>query len=100
MGRMSRDVVARTGKRQSGCLARKGVVSSATLGSAVGTAASVKLPGERGLGRMNVLAHGARVADDAPRPFEHALAFRRQSVKARAAVDEEHPKCVLELFDA
>src|SRR3984893_10179934 len=58
------------------------------------------MPGERGLGRMNVLAHGARVADDAPRPFEHALAFRRQPVKARAAIDEQHPQCVFELFDA
>src|ERR1700732_3002799 len=58
------------------------------------------MPGERGLGRMNVLTHGARVADDAPRPFEHALAFRRQSVKARAAIDEQHPQCVFELFDA
>src|ERR1700731_4589110 len=59
-----------------------------------------QMPGERGLRRMNVLAHGARVADDAPRPFEHALAFRRQSVKARAAIDEQYPQCLFDLFDA
>src|ERR1700732_3301553 len=58
------------------------------------------MPGERGLGRMNVLPHGARVADNAPRPFEHALALRRQPVKARAAIDEQHPQRVFELFDA
>src|ERR1700732_3579788 len=58
------------------------------------------MPGERGLGRMNVLAHRARVADDAPCPFEHALAFRRQSVKARAAIDEQHPQRIFELLDA
>ena len=38
--------------------------------------------------RAHLLAHGAGVADDAARPFQHPLALRRQALEARAAVDE------------
>src|SRR5262249_54043576 len=55
-----------------------------------------QMPGKRGLRCVRVLAHRAGVADDAPRPFKDALAFRRQSVKARAAIDEQHAKSVLD----
>src|SRR5581483_8866035 len=48
----------------------------------------------------DLLAHGARVADDAPRPIEHALAFRREALEARAALHEEYAELILELFDA
>ena len=41
--------------------------------------------------RAHLLAHGARVADDAPRPSEHLLAFRRQPLEARAALTSMTP---------
>ena len=50
--------------------------------------------------RIDLLTHGARVADDAARPVEHALAFRGKALEARAAVDQEHAHLLLELFDA
>src|SRR5450759_913966 len=58
------------------------------------------MPGQRRFRGMHVLAHGARVADDAPAPFQHALAFRRQPVKARTSIDQQHPQGVFELLDA
>src|SRR5208337_1963020 len=59
-----------------------------------------QMPGKRGLCGLNVLAHSARVTNDAPAPYQHALAFRRQPIKARAPVDEQHAQCVFELLDA
>ena len=49
--------------------------------------------------RVKLLAHGARVADDAARPSEHPLALRGEAAKARAAVDQQHAHGVLELLD-
>ena len=49
---------------------------------------------------MDLLAHGAGVADDAARPIEHALAFRREALEAGAAVDQQHAESVFELLHA
>jgi hypothetical protein len=46
------------------------------MASAVGMAAILDMPDKPALERVDLLAHGARVGDDAPRPFQHALAFR------------------------
>src|SRR5262245_45079776 len=50
--------------------------------------------------RVDLLAHGAGVADDAPRPVEHALAFRREALEARTPLHEQHTERILELLDA
>src|SRR5499427_1443561 len=49
--------------------------------------------------RVELLAHGARVADDAARPSKHPLALGGEAAKARAAVDQQHAHGVLELLD-
>ena len=48
------------------------------------------MAGEAALQRVDLLAHGARVADDPPRPVEHALALRREALEARPALHQEH----------
>ena len=58
------------------------------------------MAGEALLQRVDLLAHGAGVADDAARPVEHALAFRREALEARAALHQQHAEGVLELLDA
>src|SRR5262249_23165649 len=58
------------------------------------------MSGEAMLERVDLLAHGTRVADDAARPVEHALALRRESLKARTALHQKHAEHVLELLDA
>ena len=52
------------------------------------------------LQRVDLLTHGAGIADDAPRPFEYAHAFRREVLEAGAAVDQEDAESVFKLFDA
>ena len=47
----------------------------------------------------HLLAHGAGVADDAARPFEHLLALRRQPLEARAALHQHDAELVLQLLD-
>src|SRR6202023_4251753 len=49
---------------------------------------------------VDLLAHGAAVADDAARPVEHAFAFRREILEPRAAIDQKHAETILELLDA
>ena len=56
--------------------------------------------GQPVLERVDLLAHGAAVADDAARPVEHALAFRREILEPRAAIDQQHAETILELLDA
>ena len=58
------------------------------------------MAGEAPLQRVDLLAHGARVADDAARPVEHALAFRGEALEARSALHQQHPERILELLDA
>jgi hypothetical protein len=48
--------------------------------------------------RVDFLAHGAGVADDAPRPVEHALTLRGEALKARAAVDQQHAHLFFEVL--
>ena len=52
------------------------------------------------LERIDVLAHGAGIADDAPRPFEHPFAFRREAPKPRTALHQQHAEHVFKIFDA
>ena len=52
-------------------------------------AAMPDLAGKPMLEGVDLLAHGAGVADDPPGPFEHALALRREAAEARAALHEQ-----------
>ncbi len=47
----------------------------------------------------HLFLHGARVAGDAPRPDQHLLAFRRQPLEARTALDQHDAQRLLELLD-
>src|SRR5579885_581610 len=58
------------------------------------------MPGKAAFQRVDLLAHGARVAHDAPRPVEHALALGRKALEARAALHEQDAELILELLDA
>ena len=58
------------------------------------------MAGKAVLQRIDLLAHGAGVADDAARPVEHPLAFRGEALEARAALHQQHPERILELLDA
>ena len=58
------------------------------------------MPDEAALERVDILAHGARIADDPPRPFQHPLALGREAVEARAAMDQQHAEHILQIFDA
>ena len=58
------------------------------------------MSGEAALQRVDLLAHGARVADDAARPIEHALAFGGEPLEPRTALHEQHAERILELLDA
>ncbi len=49
--------------------------------------------------RLDLVAHGAAVADDAPRPFEHPFAFGREALEPRAAVDQQDAHLLFELLD-
>ena len=49
--------------------------------------------------RVDLLPHGAGVADDAARPVEHPFAFRGEALEARAALHQQHAVRVLELLD-
>ncbi len=49
---------------------------------------------------IDLLAHGAGVADNAARPVEHALPLGGEALKARAAVDQQHAHLLLDLLDA
>ena len=55
---------------------------------------------EAALERIDVLPHGAGVADDAARPFQHPLAFGRKAAKARAALHQKYAEHVFQIFDA
>ena len=78
---------------------RNGVVRLAIIASAVGIAAMRRRPVSPWRSALISGAHRALVADDAPRPVEHALAFGRQSAEARAAVDQQHAHLFFELLD-
>ena len=52
------------------------------------------------LQRIDLLTHGAGIADDAPRPIQRALAFRRKPLKARAPLHQHHAKNFLQLLEA
>ncbi|EGE56132.1 hypothetical protein RHECNPAF_7500102 [Rhizobium etli CNPAF512] len=49
--------------------------------------------------RAHFLSHGAGIADDAPRPLEHALPLRRQPLKPRPALHEHDAELILQLAD-
>jgi len=58
------------------------------------------LAGQLVLQPVDFLPHGAGVADDAPRPVERALAFRRKALKPRAALHQHDAKHFLKLLEA
>ena len=66
-------------KRTFGWRSRNGVVRLATIASAVGIAAMRSWPVSPWRSALISCAHRARVADDAARPFQHLLAFRREA---------------------
>ncbi len=98
--RISCDVAEVTLKRTPGCLARKGVVSAATMLSAVRDDGNPHEPGQTALERPDLLPHRPGIADDPLGPFQYPLAFRRQAMETRAAIDEQHAERLFELLDA
>jgi hypothetical protein len=58
------------------------------------------MPHQSALERVDILPHGARVADDTAGPFQHAFAFRREAVKTRATMHQQHAEHILKVFDA
>jgi hypothetical protein len=56
--------------------------------------------GKTPLQGVDLLMHGAGVADDAPGPVEHPLALRREALEPRSALHQEHAEGFLELLDA
>ena len=58
------------------------------------------LAGETFLECIDLLPHRSGIADDAARPVERALAFRRESLKARTALHQHDAEELLELLDA
>src|SRR5262245_53212184 len=48
----------------------------------------------------HLLTHGASIADDAPRPVEHPLAFRGKALKTGTTVDQQYPEAVFKLLHA
>jgi hypothetical protein len=76
------------------------VVIIATMASAVGMAAMRIWPAQAVLQRIDLLAHGARVTDDAAGPVEHPLALGSEALEARAPLHQEHAEHILELLDA
>src|SRR5262249_49412766 len=59
-----------------------------------------ELAGQPVLERLDLLAHGARIADDPARPVERALALRRETDEARSALHQQNAERLLELLDA
>ena len=49
--------------------------------------------------RMHFLPHGACVADNAPRPIEHPLTFRRKILKSGRAINQKDAERIFQLFD-
>jgi hypothetical protein len=74
------------------------VVIIDTMASVVGLAA-MRIWWQGRAERVDLLAHGARITDDAPRPIEHALTLGREALEARAALHEQYAERVFELFD-
>jgi hypothetical protein len=56
--------------------------------------------GETVLERVHLLPHRPAIANDAPRPIEDPLAFRRKVLKSRAAIDQKDTERIFQLFDA
>ena len=48
--------------------------------------------------RIDLLAHVAGVADDAPRPVQHPFALGREALKARAAPHQQDAHLFLDLL--
>ena len=48
--------------------------------------------------RIDLLAHVAGVADNAPRPFQDAVAFGRETLETRAAPDQQNAHLLLDLL--
>src|SRR5262245_56839318 len=60
----------------------------------------LQLAGKLLLEALDLLPHRARLADDASRPVQRALAFRRKALETRAALHQHHAQNFLELLEA
>src|SRR2546429_7366874 len=58
----------------------------------------IRRPPRSTLFPYTTLFRSAAIADDAPRPVEHPLAFGREALEARAAVDQQHAHLLFELL--
>ena len=56
--------------------------------------------GQLVLEAVDLVAHRAGVADDAPRPVERPLALGREALEARATLHQHHAEKFFELFEA
>ena len=61
--------------------------------------AEPQMPADAALERIDVLAHGARIADDPARPVEHPLALGREAAKPGTALDDHHAELLFEALD-
>ena len=87
-------------KRTFGWRARNGVVSEATMPSAVGIAAIRDFAGKTVLEGVDLLAHRAGIADDAPRPVQRPLPLGRKALEPRAALHQHDAEDFLKLLQA
>ena len=87
-------------KLTSGCLRPVGGGDHRHHGERGGDGGDADMAGKAALQRVDLLAHGARVADDAARPVEHPLALGGEALEARAALHQQHAERILELLDA
>ncbi len=74
------------------------MVSLATFGSTVGIAPSRRWAFQVATHGADILLHGARIADDAPGPFQHALALRRKTLEARSAAHQHDAESGFQLL--
>jgi hypothetical protein len=57
-----------------------------------------KMAGQTAFQRADLVVHRARIADNAARPVEHALAFRSEADKARLSIHQQHAETFFELL--
>ena len=97
--RISIEVRDRIEKVTPGCFSRNGVGQARHHGQRGRDRGDADMAGKPVPRRAHLLVHGAGIADDAARPFQHPLAFRRQPLEARAALDQHDAELVLQLLD-
>ena len=82
-----------------GCWMWNGVVSLATLPSALGDRGDPQVARQAGAGCPHLLPHGTAVPHDAPGPLQYPVALRREPLKTGPAVDQQDTQRLLQLLE-